>query len=259
MKIIDTHCHLDAVVAQHNHANLDPILAKCHELLVDKIIHISLNVQQYYDVVEQYSKHQEIYFALGVHPSNAHLDPLELDRLRQAVAENKRVVAVGEIGLDDYRGDEHLAIQEEYFRKQLLLAKELNLPMIIHTRGTITTRLLDICEQLDYAKGVLHCFVGTKEEATRAVAMGFYIGVGGIATFKNAEEVREMLRSVPVSRILTETDAPYLAPTPHRGKLNQPAYTRHVVDYVAGIYGLTPEEFATVTYQNANDLFGLAD
>ncbi|RIY32201.1 hypothetical protein CJP74_05390 [Psittacicella melopsittaci] len=257
MHVIDTHCHLNYLDYEKEHKDIADVIAKAHARNVEQIIHVSCKLHEYEEIKEEYLTFPEIFFALGIHPSHAHEQPLDIARMRQHFQENPRLVAVGEIGLDSYWTKEHLDIQKEVFAQQLALALELDLPVIIHTRGDIAHTTLDMIEASGVRKGVIHCFTEDLAIAQRALALDFHIGVGGIATFKNAEPLREVLRQVPVERILTETDAPYLAPVPHRGKENQPAYTRDVVNYVAAMYGLTPEQFAAQTLSNAQKLFAL--
>lgn len=254
MHIVDTHCHLDLLDYHKVHEDVAQVVRKAVGRNVKTILHVALTVEEYYKVELEYRKFPEIYFAVGVHPSNAHRATLDLDKLRAACAD-ERVVAVGEIGLDSYHTTEHMDIQYEYFRKQLQVAKELDLPVIIHVRGDVVSQCLDMIEESGVRKGVVHCYTDTMANALRAIELGFHIGVGGIATFKNAEEIRDIIRAIPLERILTETDAPYLAPVPFRGKPNEPAYTADVVNYVAAVKGLTPEEFAAATTANARALF----
>ncbi|RIY33214.1 hypothetical protein CKF54_03210 [Psittacicella hinzii] len=259
MRIIDTHCHLNYLNYETEHKDLADVITKAKNRGVEEIIHISCMQKEYEEIKDQYLQFPEIYFALGIHPSHAHEEKLDVAKMRQHFLENKRLVAVGEIGLDTYWTKEHLEVQKETFAQQLELAAELDLPVIIHTRGDISPVTLDMIESSKVRKGVIHCFTENLEIAQRSLALGFHIGVGGIATFKNATELREVLQQVPVERILTETDAPYLAPVPNRGKENQPAYTADVVNYIAAMYGMTPEQFAAQTLANAHQLFAIKD
>ncbi|RIY38856.1 TatD family hydrolase [Psittacicella gerlachiana] len=257
MHIIDTHCHLNYLNYEKEHQDIADVIAKACAKNVKQIIHVSCLQKEYEQIKEEYLKFEQIFFALGIHPSHAHEEELDLERMRKHFQENPRLVAVGEIGLDSYWTKEHLEIQKQIFAQQLELAKQLDLPVIIHTRGDIAPLTLQMLEESGVRKGVIHCFTEDLAFAQKALALGFHIGIGGIATFKNAESLREILRQVPVERILTETDAPYLAPVPHRGKENQPAYTRDVVNYVSAMYGMTPEQFAAQTTKNAQNLFAL--
>ncbi|RIY38558.1 hypothetical protein CKF58_04045 [Psittacicella hinzii] len=255
---MDTHCHLNYLDYTNEHKDLADVIAKARARDVKQILHISCLLKEYTQIKDQYLQHPEIFFALGIHPSHAHEEELDLDFMRAAIAENPRIVAIGEIGLDSYWTTEHLDIQREIFAKQLTLAKELDLPVIVHTRGDIAQQTIDMIKESGVRKGVIHCFTENNSIAQQALDLSFHLGVGGIATFKNATELRETLRQVPVERILTETDSPYLAPVPHRGKPNQPAYTRDVVNNLAAMFGgMTAQEFAQQTVKNAQVLFKL--
>lgn len=256
MKIIDTHCHLNMLNYEQLHKDVADVLNKAKARNVTHVINISCAPSYFLKDYPAYKDFPEVFFAVGIHPSYAHEEALDLDQLEQLL-KNDRVVALGEIGLDDYWTDEHRSLQEEVYLKQLELAKKLDLPIIVHSRGTVGKQILDLIEQVGVTKGVIHCFTENTEIAQRAVKLGLHIGVGGVSTFKNAEALRETLRTVPVERIITETDSPYLAPVPNRGKENQPAYVADVVNYVSSLYGLTREEFAEKTYNNAVALFGL--
>ena len=172
------------------------------------------------------------------------------------LAQDPKVIAIGEIGLDYYYSAENKAAQQAVFASQIDVANQLNKPVIIHTRQARedTIRLLRD-NQAEKCGGVLHCFTENYEMAKQALDLGFYISISGIITFKNAEELRDVVRKLPLDRLLVETDSPYLAPVPYRGKQNQPAYTREVCEYVAALKGVSAEEMAQITTQNFESLF----
>ena len=172
------------------------------------------------------------------------------------LAQDKKVVAIGEIGLDYYYSSENKAAQQTVFARQIQVANQLNKPVIIHTREARedTIRLLRD-NHAEKCGGVFHCFTENEDMAKKALDLGFYISISGIVTFKNAEEIRNVVRKLPLDRLLVETDSPYLAPVPYRGKQNQPAYTREVCEYVATLKGLTVEEMARITTENFERLF----
>lgn len=259
MYIIDTHCHLNYLDYTKEHKDVAEVIAKAKARGVKQILHVCCRTPEYLEVVEEYSKYPEVFFTFGIHPSSAHLEEFDYQKHKEIITNNPRILAVGEIGLDSYWTKEHLDVQRKTFAGELVLAKELDLPVIVHTRGDIAPETLQMIEDSGVRKGVIHCFTENQEIADRALALGFHIGIGGIATFKNAEELRAVLRTVPVDRILTETDSPYLAPTPHRGKPNQPAYTRDIAEYLAPMYGMSVQEFAVQTVKNAQNLFNLPE
>ena len=199
-----------------------------------------------------------IYAALGVHPSDiADLTEESCEWIRQHLSEPK-VVAVGEIGLDYYwdKEPEVQARQREWFRYQLQLAKESALPVSIHSREAAADTMEIMKEAAaDGIPGVIHCYSYSKEQALEYIDMGYYIGVGGVVTFKNARKLKETVEAIPLERILLETDCPYMAPEPNRGKRNSSLYLTYVADAIAGLKGVTPEEVKTVTYENALRLF----
>ena len=172
------------------------------------------------------------------------------------MAQDPKVIAIGEIGLDYYYSAENKAAQQAVFASQIDVAKQLNKPVIIHTREARedTIRLLRD-NQAEKCGGVLHCFTENYDMAKQALDLGFYISISGIITFKNAEELRDVVRKLPLDRLLVETDSPYLAPVPYRGKQNPPAYTREVCEYVAALKGVSVEEMAQITTQNFERLF----
>ena len=193
-----------------------------------------------------------------MHPLDLEDEPFNYDRLLQLAAHPK-VVAVGEIGLDYYYSADNKALQQEVFAQQVQAANVLNKPVIIHTRAA-REDTIRILRENDAQKcgGVLHCFTENLEMAKQGLDLGFYISFSGIITFKNAEEIRAVARQVPLDRLLVETDSPYLAPVPYRGKQNQPAYVREVCEYVATLKGVSVEEFAQITTQNFERLFKIS-
>ena len=204
--------------------------------------------------------HHSIYTAIGTHPHDARLyDDAAEEKTRSLIARGERVVAWGEIGLDFHYDNSPRDVQVLVFKRQLRAARDLNLPVIIHTREA-ETETIDIL-QSDYdgaeRRGVFHCFSGSEALAKRALEMGFMISFSGIVTFKKAEELRNIARQVPLDRLLIETDCPYLTPVPHRGKRNEPAYVVEVARCLAGLHGLAIEQLAHVTTENFMRFFSL--
>ena len=190
-----------------------------------------------------------------MHPLNVEEEPFDYDKLL-SFAQDPRVVAVGETGLDYHYALESKPLQIASFEQQIEIANKVNKPLIIHTRSA-RQDTMDMLIQGGAEKcgGVLHCFTEDYEMAKRALDIGFYISISGIITFKNAEELRDVVRKLPLDRLLVETDSPYLAPIPYRGKPNQPAYVRETCEYVATLKGVSTEEFARITTENVQKLF----
>lgn len=192
---------------------------------------------------------------LGVHPHDAQLFDKTTENFIRANAPRKEVVAIGEIGLDYYYKNSEPSVQRLAFEQQLQLAADLNLPVEIHTRDA-EADTFDILKKFEgRVKGLLHCFTGTQWMADRALELGFNISISGVVTFKNAQSLRDIVKGIPIDRIHVETDAPFLAPTPHRGKKNTPAYVTHTAELVAQLKGVTLLELAQQTRQNAQKLF----
>lgn len=252
--IIDTHCHL-------NHERLASDVEGCLERAlavgVTQFIVVGCDLESSKRAISLAEAHPTSVFAtIGVHPHESrHWDDTTAQWLQES-AKHPRVVAIGEIGLDfHYDFSPHTA-QYTAFHHQMRIAEQVGLPVVIHCREAYP-EVLEILEQPEYQKvvGVMHCWAGGVEEALRTVKRGYSLGIGGTLTFKNAENVRQSVLAVPLESLLLETDAPYLAPVPHRGKQNEPAYTRLVADRMAELLGLSLLEIAKQTTQNANRLF----
>jgi TatD DNase family protein len=243
----DSHCHLDG---ERFAADLDAVLDRAAAAGVTRML--SIGTGEIDCAVQLADKYEPIYASIGVHPHDASkLTPQTLDDLR-AVAENPKVVAFGEIGLDYHYDFAPREIQREAFIAQLQLASELNLPITIHTREAWddTIALLRQHWQGDSRNAIMHCFTGDPAQAQEALALGFHLSYGGVLTFKTAENVRESARITPDDRLLIETDAPYLAPIPHRGKRNEPAMMVETARKLAEVRGTTMEHIAQVTAAN---------
>jgi TatD DNase family protein len=201
----------------------------------------------------------KLFAAVGVHPDTTDGEDADEERL-VSLSQHPKVVAIGETGLDYYRLEGDLEWQRERFRRHIRAALECNKPLIIHTREAASDTL-EILEKEGQGRvrGVFHCFTETWDVAQKALALGFHISISGIVTFKKATQVQEVARLVPVDRLLVETDAPYLAPVPHRGRLNHPALVRHVAEEVARLRGMTLEEIAVATTRNFEHLFGIPE
>ena len=258
MFIIDSHCHLDALDYENLHQNIDEVIEKAKARDVKHLLTIGVTLSRFEKQRDTLAHRDDVSLACGVHPLDLEDEPFNYDRLLQLAAHPK-VVAVGEIGLDYYYSADNKALQQEVFAQQVQAANVLNKPVIIHTRAA-REDTIRILRENDAQKcgGVLHCFTENLEMAKQGLDLGFYTSFSGIITFKNAEEIRAVARQVPLDRLLVETDSPYLAPVPYRGKQNQPAYVREVCEYVATLKGVSVEEFAQITTQNFERLFKIS-
>ncbi len=247
----DSHAHYDDESFDEDR---DELLKGMKEKGVGIIINAAAELNSCKTGIELANKYSHIYCSVGVHPHDvAMLKASDIDVIRE-FAKEKRVVAIGEIGLDYYYDTSPREIQREWFEKQLLLAKELELPVIVHSRDA-SQETFDIIEKSGVREGVIHCFSGSHELAKEYIKRGFYIGVGGTLTFKNAKKTVKVVEEISIENILIETDAPYLTPVPHRGKRNESTYLEHVVSKIAEIKQITSKEVEDVTYANAKQLF----
>lgn len=254
--LFDTHCHL---VSEAFDADRDEAIARAAAAGVESIICVADTLPAAEAAVALASSRKGIWATAGVHPHEAGKAPADLEaRLRELLA-LPNVIALGEVGLDYHYDFSPRETQKEVFRRQIRLAVETGKPLIIHNRESdadVITLLAD--EGAERVGGVLHCFWGDRETALAALEMGFFLGVGGPVTFKNAGGLREILRDVPLERLLIETDAPYLAPVPYRGKRNEPAFAVESAKVLAELKGVSYERLADVTTENARRLFQIA-
>lgn len=257
--IIDSHCHLN-ILPEDKVGDLNQVLKTAHELGVDKMLCIAIHPDQWQEILSISEMREEVYAAIGVHPCEEQ-DVMVSDEALIEAASHPKVIAIGEVGLDYFHFDadeRDMTWQQDRFRQMIRLAKRLDKPLIIHTRNS-TPDCLRILEEegAQDIGGIMHCFVEDIETAKRAMALGFYISFSGIVTFKNALELKEVVKAIPADRILVETDSPYLAPVPYRGKTNQPGYTRYVVEELAKLRDVSFEEMAQTTTENFKRLFKL--
>lgn len=250
--MIDTHCHIDE---EAFNADREEVIARQQESGVEAMIVPGVNVASIETVLQVCRAHPGYCFpALGLHPEDVKADWQEqLAIVENAIrAHHNELVAIGEIGLDYYWDKTFKEEQQEVLRRQLLLARELNLPVILHNREA-TEDIIRIVREVG-GRGVFHCFNGSRETAQQILDMGFYIGIGGVLTFKNSK-LAEKLENVPLERILLETDAPYMAPVPHRGERNESRFMIHVAERLAQVYNCTIEDIISATTVNAKQLF----
>jgi TatD DNase family protein len=249
---IDSHCHLNFPELAEN---LDEILANMRLNGVTEALCVSVELDKFPQVLQLAEQHENLYASVGVHPDyELKVEPSQAELVR--LAQHPKVVAIGETGLDYYRLTGDLEWQRERFRTHIRAAKECGKPLIIHTRSAAqdTLRIMDE-EGAGQVGGVMHCFTENLETAQAAIELGFHISFSGILTFKNAATIKQVAQQIPLDKILIETDSPYLAPTPHRGKLNQPSYVKHVAEEIAKLRGITVEEVGEATSENFKQLF----
>lgn len=254
VRLVDSHAHLnDGRFRQ----DMPQVLQRAKDAGVEAIINVGYDMPSSVRALSLAARYGSIYAAVGIHPHDAGTVPKDYSDELRKLAADKKVVAIGEIGLDFYRNLSSAADQKRVFREQLRLASELSLPVIVHDRDA-HTEVLAILKEENAGKtgGVLHCFSGDSSFARRCLDLGFYISLAGPVTFKQHGDLVEVARMVPQNRLLLETDAPYLAPQPYRGKRNEPAYVRCVAEHVAKLRGQSLAELGAATAENATRLFG---
>ena len=254
-KIFETHAHYEDVKFD---SDREELLASLPKQNIEYVINVGSNLETTKRSIELAKQYDYIFAAVGVHPSDVEeLDESSYDVLEKA-AKFEKTVAIGEIGLD-YYWDKELGVQEkqrEWFKRQMLLAKEHNLPVIIHSRDAAEDTMRVMKEvKAEEIPGVIHCYSYSVEMAKEFIKMGYYIGIGGVVTFKNAKKLKEVAAEIPLERILLETDCPYMAPEPHRGERNSSLYIPYVVEKLAEIRNISKEEIISTTNQNARKLF----
>ncbi len=249
---IDSHCHLDFpdLIARK-----DEVLARMAANGVDQALCVSVTLEAFPNVLALAHEYPHLYASVGVHPDNAECEEPDVDRLL-ALADDPKVIAIGETGLDYHWHKDEPEWQRERFRTHIRASRACGKPLIIHTRSAAADTLRLMREEgAEAAGGVMHCFTETQEVADAALELGFYISFSGIVTFKNAKPLKEVARRVPLERMLIETDAPYLAPVPHRGKTNEPGFVKHVAEEIAALRGVPLETIAEQTSNNFRTLF----
>lgn len=250
--LVDSHCHLDFPELA---ADLPNVLANMARNGVDKALCISVRLEHFDRLRALVAPHPHLYASVGVHPDEADAREPTLEELID-LANDAKVVAVGETGLDYYRLTGNLDWQRERFRTHIRAARASGKPLIVHTRAAAADTIAILRDEgARQVGGVMHCFTETRAIAEAALALDFYISFSGIVTFKNAAELREVARVIPLERLLIETDSPYLAPVPFRGKRNEPAFVRHVAECLATLRGESLDTIATATTANFHRLF----
>lgn len=247
---VDSHCH----IFNEYYEDIEQVINDSLNVGVGKLINNASNLETCKEVIELAKKYSSMYFALGIHPESVGDDFNELSQLVKDNIGNKKFIAIGEIGLDYHYGKENREQQIELFKQQLALAQEYNLPVIIHSRDA-TQDTLDIIKQ-HQVKGVLHCFNGSLEIAREYMKLGFYFGVNGVITFKNAN-LKEVVKDIPLEYIILETDAPYLTPEPFRKYKNEPKFIPEIARFLAELYEIPVEDIEKKTRENITNLFDI--
>ena len=256
MILVDTHAHLDI---EEFEKDRDEVIGRAVENGVAAIINASFDMESSYRSAALAERHEMIYALVGVHPHDADEVPENYLEQLESLTKKRKVVAMGEMGLDYYRDLSPRAIQQKVFREQLALARELDIPVVIHDRDAHSD-VMGILKGDGIPKrgGVMHCYSGSWEMAREFMKMGFYISIAGPVTFPNAAKLKDIAVRLPVDRILIETDCPYLAPQKWRGKRNEPAYVRYVAGEIAGLRGMPADDFARAASANASAIFGIS-
>lgn len=251
---IDSHCHLDFPDLA---SNLETLLQKMNENQVTHALCVSVNLTDFPRVLALAEAHDNLFASVGVHPDYENQEEPDAEQLAE-LANHPKVIAIGETGLDYFRLQGDLEWQRERFRQHIRAAQKSSKPLIIHTRSAADDTLRIMREEgAAQTGGVMHCFTESWEVAQQAIDMNFYISFSGIVTFKNATALKNVAKKTPLDRMLIETDSPYLAPVPYRGKLNQPAFVRYVAEEIARLRAVNLSEIATATTENFIRLFNV--
>lgn len=253
--LVDSHCHLDFPELA---GRIDQVLASMKSARVAAALCIGVSLEKMPEVLSLAERHENLFASVGVHPELQDCIEPDMESLLRH-ARHERVIGIGETGLDYYWRKDRPEWQRDRFRIHIRAARESGKPLIIHTRDSAADTLRIMREEAaEEVGGVMHCFTETQAVADQALEMGFHISFSGIVTFKNAKELKEVAKTIPVDRILVETDSPYLAPVPYRGKVNEPSYVRHVADEIARLREVDAEAIEQATTENFCRLFRIA-
>ena len=255
--LVDSHCHIDRLDLTHFDGRIDGVLAAAEAQDVGHFLCVSINMEDYPSMLRIAEQYDQVSASVGVHPNEQGGHDPDVDELVDH-ARHPGIIAIGETGLDYFRSEGDLDWQRDRFRRHIAAAKQSGKPLIIHSRDARedTLKILEE-ESAGEVGGVMHCFTGDWDMAQRAMELNFYISFSGIVTFNSARELQDIAARMPPERYLVETDSPYLAPVPHRGKPNQPAFVRHVAEFIAGLRGVPYEQVAAETTENFRCLFGV--
>lgn len=255
-KIFESHAHYEDEAFNEDR---EALLASLPENGIEYVINVGSTMETCHKTVELVSKYDFMYGALGVHPSEiSGVTDTDLEWIERESATNPKILAIGEIGLDYYWDKDNKEEQKSYFERQINIAKRLSKPIIVHSRDAAKDTY-ECMRDFGAAEcgGVVHCFSYSVEEAAKYLDMGFYIGLGGVVTFKNAAKIKEVASYVPIDRILLETDCPYMAPEPHRGRRNSSLYIPHIAKTIADIKNMNYEEVVAITNNNGRQMYGI--
>lgn len=253
--LIDTHCHLDRLDLSNHNNDLSIALAVAKENSVEYFLNVCIDLENFDPVLKIAETYPQVFASVGVHPNEALEREPSIDELVK-LANHKKVIAFGETGLDYYRKETDKKIQQERFRRHIRAAKQLKKPIIVHTRQAREDTMKILKEEgADEVGGIMHCFTEDLATAQQAMDLNFYISFSGIITFQNAKELQSVAKQIPLDRLLIETDSPYLAPVPFRGKPNEPAYVYYVAEALAKLKEVSLEEIANHTTENFFKLF----
>lgn len=252
--IFDSHSHYDDEAFDEDR---DVLLTSLKNKNVDKVIACAASWNSLDRIKKLCEKYDFIYSAYGIHPENGEELTLERRAILEKHIEENHPVAIGEIGLDYHYDEPSRELQKDIFIYQLELANKYDLPVIIHSRDAAEETMDIIKAHMPNKRGVIHCYSGSKEMALQYTDMGFYIGVGGVVTFKNGKKLKEVTEAIPMDKLLIETDCPYMAPTPHRGERNDSSLLSYVVEEIANLRGMKISDVEDITYQNAMRLFNI--
>lgn len=257
MIIVDSHCHLDML---KDYDSTDNIILRAREANVQYLQTICTRLDNFDNILSFAKKHDNVFASVGVHPSEVEEVVIASELVK--LANHKKVIGLGETGLDYFynKEAEHQKMQRQSFEQHIIASQENNLPIIVHTRDAEddTLNIIKEGKKNQEFPGLIHCFTASKEFAASMLDLGMYISISGIVTFKNAVALQEAVKFIPLDRMLIETDSPYLAPVPKRGKTNEPSYTRYVAEFVAQLKGISVEEVASQTTDNFFNLFSKA-
>lgn len=254
--LVDTHAHIDF---PRFNDDRDEVIKRAKENNLEYIINVGADEASSQRSIELAQKHDMIYAVVGIHPHEAkNVTESTYKQLKNWAKEDK-VVAIGETGLDYHYDNSPREVQQQVFRRHIQLAKEVELPLVIHSREA-EDQTMEILkeEEAEEVGGIIHCFPGDQKMADQALDLNFYIAVGGILTFNNSYQLQRVVKQIPLDKLLIETDAPYLTPEPNRGKRNEPAYVKYVADKLAQILPHSTEKIAAVTTENAKEAFNIA-
>lgn len=255
--LIDSHCHLNF---PHFEGILDDVITRAKEMDVTYMQTICTKMSEFQAILAIAEQYPNIWCSVGVHPNHVEEEALVTAQQLVSCAQHNKVIGLGETGLDYYRDSSDRKKQQQSFIEHIKASRQTGLPVIVHTREADEDTIAILKEQMQEGvfPGLIHCFTSSHWLAEQAIDLGFYISISGIVTFKNAKDLQESVKLIPLERLLVETDAPYLAPMPHRGKTNEPGYTKHTAEFIAQLKDVSYEEVANVTTENFRKLFSQA-